>query len=190
MILLPCSLYFVLQGITKTFVRDGIFAFMSRRSNTPKFLIAANRVLFAVDKLKLDWLKVKTMSNDKLGNHVGDTLLGLSRLMKHITSCIAPLLAESWDEPRGVGGALLPQVRWLVAANRMWLKIRGLDTEGSASDLRGRVAEEMKRVPVAALVEGLGGSVAGVEVTSGGLVAMLARLMAEKVSPDTVRVRT
>ena len=176
------------QGVTKTFVRDGLFAFLIKRSKTPKFLAATNRVLADVKSLNLDWLKVEPISNDKLGNYVGDTLLGLSRLLKHIVSSVAPVVAETWKEPTSVGGAPLAQDRWVVKANRMWLKIRGIHTEGTAQELRDRVREEKSKHPVPPILEGLGGSVAGVETVAQALLAMLARLMAEKVSPDTVKV--
>lgn len=98
--------------------------------------------LNALVTMSVAWMNVLRYHGDKFGAWVSENYLSFCRLMPWFYQNIE----ESEAEPH-----VLPDEnqtkKWSKKDNLHWLKIRGLETEGAADELRDRVAEERAKTP-------------------------------------------
>ena len=173
-------MHLLFLGVANTTVMR-IVDWAKGRGKFSSFLKFADGVLEQVQALNLSWCKAAPYTGEKLGGWVSENYLALGRLIKWFYSTLDELAADKkFEEPK------CPQKRWTAAVNRKWLSIRGLDTSGSASDVRERVAECMSLDSVPEPLPPRGGPVQDVQRMVIALNAMLGRLMAPEVNDDVI----
>jgi hypothetical protein len=134
----PMHLLFL--GIAKTIFID-INVWLSKISKYSTFLKNTTGILESVESLKLPWLKVLSYPKGKFGGWVAENFLALTRIQLWFYTILERI---SDDDNR----AELPktdQSTWLKKDNILWLKQRGLSTEGSALHLRNEVYRLMNQ---------------------------------------------
>ena len=91
-------------------------------------------------EMKLEWLKIIPIGEGSFSGWVSENWLAYARIMKWLYSIIGGTYQTKTEStiPKDI-----PQRRWLMKHNKEWLKKRGLNTAGSALELRERVATYM-----------------------------------------------
>ena len=134
----PMHLLFL--GVGKTLVLD-IQLWLKAQKRHSSFVSYASNVLSTLDELQLGWCKVLPYSSRKFGGWVSENYLALVRIFKWIYAPIQQMdvVDSPFDLPE------TPQQQWNKDVNVMWLRLRGLDTLGSALQVRKRVAEYLAK---------------------------------------------
>ena len=135
----PMHLLFL--GVAKSLVLD-IQGWLKAQKQHSSFVLYASNVLSTLYELKLGWCKVlPSYSSGKFGGWVSENYLALVRIFKWIYAPIQQMDVE--DTPFVLPET--PQRRWTKDVNVKWLRIRGLNTLGSALQVRERVAEYLSQ---------------------------------------------
>ena len=167
-------------GVVKTVIKLVQF-FLKCRLRKENFVRKVQGRLEDIAALKLMWCKAVPHKQGSFGGWVSENYVALGKLIKWFYSDITEIVeTEEWVEPVG------PQVKWTKKQNAGWLKMRGLDSKGTAAELSVRVNECMKAPdgppPLTKDMEINEHDAARLTVA---LSAMLSRVMVSAVDPDT-----
>jgi len=131
----PMHLLFL--GIAKSLFMD-IREFLISRNKNTSFIKFSKNVLELVECMQLPWLKILPYPTGKFGGFVAENYLALTRLSLWFYGPLSQVNSDIiWEEPK------TEHSKWAKKDNQKWLKIRGLDTNGNANDLKDRVASYM-----------------------------------------------
>ena len=92
-----------------------------------------------LESYNLEWCKIIQYpqgSSDKFGGWVAENFLGFIRISSWFYSMLTQL-----KEKNDLRLLDTPYTVWKVKENKMWLEIRGLETNGNAKELKERVRE-------------------------------------------------
>ena len=141
-------------------------------------------LLSFIQSLGLSFFKAIPFSTEKMGGYVSENYLGLCRAIKWMYGSLLFAAADkTFVQPD------TPQDKWLKTQNVAWLKIRGLNTEGYAPEVRERVRQYMEQEGgPPAIVPPKGGPLPLVLDVVKALNVMVASIMVTEVTPDSIRV--
>jgi hypothetical protein len=111
-----------------------------------------------------------------------ENFVGVSRLLTWLYSCIDSIAPDVlFEEPT------VHQRRWAKRQNLLWLSIRGLTTSGTAQEISDRVAHNLRQPQgPPPILPPPGGTVLTVKNTLKNLQAMIARVMADAVTDESI----
>ena len=128
----------LLSGVIKALTRC-IQQWTANHGNKASFIQYASLLLDPIQELQLPWCKTPSYTGGKLPGWVSENYISLARVSKWFYSGVEELTTDQpFVEPFD-----LPQSKWLKEHNVGWLNARGIDSTGSAVDVRKHVAEEM-----------------------------------------------
>jgi hypothetical protein len=134
------AMHLIFLGVVKTTIIV-IQDWTKMRGKHSAFLRYVKGALEPIQSLGIDWCRCVPYKTGKLGGWVSENYLGVSRLLGWLYCCIDEIASdEVFQEP------LRHQSQWKAAENRGWLSIRGLNTKGTALELRQRVRVFMDQV--------------------------------------------
>ena len=127
-------------GITR-YLAMMVHRWTAGRGTRASFYRYTAPLLESIADLKLDWCKAQPYTGGKLGGYVSENYVALAKLSKWFYTGLHYLTEdEAYVEPVG-----LPWTHWIKPHNVGWLNIRGLESTGSAPEVKERVKEYMER---------------------------------------------
>jgi hypothetical protein len=133
------AMHLIFLGVVKTcivMVQD----WTKLRGKHSAFLRYVKGTLEPIQRLGLDWCRCVPYRTGKLGGWVSENYLGASRLLDWLYSSIDEIASdEVFIQP------LRHHSMWNMKENRGWLSIHGLDTQGTAAELKQRVKQLMEQ---------------------------------------------
>ena len=175
-------MHLVFLGVIKTTIQM-IQRWTKERGKHSTFLQYSVGIFESVQKLGLDWCRCLPYKNGKLGGWVSENYLAAARLMNWFYGPIDEIASDPvFVEPDRAMN------KWTKDQNKGWLGIRGLDTQGSADELKARVIGYVQQPggPPEQLAP-KGGEVTNVHAALTALKAMVSRLMCRSVSDPLVQ---
>ena len=175
------AMHLIFLGVIKTTIQM-IQKWTKERGKHTAFLQYSHGVFESVQRLGLDWCRCLPYKSGKLGGWVSENYLAAARLMNWFYGSIDDIASDPvFVEPDR------PMNKWTKVHNQGWLGIRGLDTRGSADEVKARVIEYIHRPggPPAELPP-QGGEVTNVHAVLAALKAMVSRLMCRSVTESLV----
>lgn len=175
-------MHMLFLGIVKTVVVVYVTKWLKAVNKHTSFVEDNARYLDAFQSMSIDWLMVLSFGKGKLGGWVSENFLGFSRILLWFYQN----LEEAAEIVEDVPPAGVPQANWTLKHNRYWLKVRGLDASGKATELRERVAGYMKLEEVPEPIEYPERKVEHVEAALASMVDLLKCVMTPEVTLDSV----
>ncbi len=171
-------MHLIFLGVVKT--EEGCIkewcSFNGKESEFGRFL---SEVMESIQNLGLSWCK----ADPSKGGLVSENYLANSRLIKWMTAPLAKIAKDKeveipWD---------VTQDKWLKEHNISYLKKKGINTKGSALEVRKRVKEDMEKPggPSPNLPP-MGGPVENVFNMVKSLSAMVASVMVKVSTPEAI----
>lgn len=137
--------------------------------------------LEALTRMDIQWINVLRYTGEGFGHWVSENYLGFARVMPWFYQNIEAVAPEE---------IVLPpestQKGWTKKQNEHWLKCRGLDTTGSAVELRRRVEENMAKKEPPPVVQEPIRKVRDVEGLMVALYNLLECLMSTTITQSTI----
>lgn len=171
------AMHLLFLGIVKT-VMHQIQEWMVHRNKGSRFVQYANGVFDNIQRLQLTWCRITPYKNGNFGGWISENYVAAARVMAWFYGSIGEIAADPvFDEP-GVEFS-----SWKKTHHYAWLKIRGLETTGTAWELKQRVQQYMKkRGGPPEIPEPVGGPVENVLTMISALRSMISRLMVRVVT--------
>ena len=174
------AMHLLFLGVIKT-VMQNIHEWMTKREKGAPFLRYSNGIFEAIQSLGISWCRCQPYKSGKLGGWISENYMGAARLFNWFYSEIGSVASD----PSFILPDDKPIHKWSKKENTNWLKIRGLNTSGSAKELSIRVLEYIaSSTGPPPVLEAPGGSSDNVVIVISALSAMIARLMT-RVITDT-----
>ena len=176
-------MHLLFLGVVKKTMRT-ISEWLKARSKFEAFIKVERDILKFIQSLRLSFFKALPFATEKMGGYVSENYLGICRVLKWFYGVLEFAAADkAFVEPD------MPQERWNKPDNVAWLKLRGLDHDGYAPEVRARVKQFMEQDggPPPVLSPKGGGALPLVLDVVASLHAMVASIMVEKVTKDTIR---
>jgi hypothetical protein len=177
----PMHLLFlgVVQGIT-----GFIHLWLRKQGKFSNFMRLAEVRLNALVKFKLGWLKMLPYKGDRLGGWVSENYVSFSRVSRWFYLILDELKPDNEPYKDPVGN----QNTWKAVENRLWLKARGLKSEGKAKEVQERVAEYLAAENVPPILPSPGGSVQEIHQLVHSMYNMVKSVMVFEVDDDAIRM--
>lgn len=171
------AMHLLFLGIVKT-VMQQIQEWMVTRNKGSRFVQYADGVFENVQRLQLTWCRVTPYKNGNFGGWISENYVAAARLMAWFYGNIGEIAADPvFDEPDVEFNS------WKKTHHYAWLKIRGLDSTGTAWELKQRVQQYMRqRGGPPGIPEPAGGPVENVLTLISALRSMISRLMVREVT--------
>jgi hypothetical protein len=134
-------------------------------------------------KFKLGWLKLLPYKGDRLGGWVSENYVSFCRISRWFYLILDELKPdnEPYKDPAG------EQNSWKAVENRLWLKARGLQSEGKAKEVQERVAHYLAAENVPPILPSPGGTVQDVHQLVHSMYEMVKLVMVFEVDDDVIR---
>jgi len=172
------AMHLLFLGVIKT-VMQNIHEWMTKREKGAPFLRYSNGIFEAIQSLGISWCRCQPYKSGKLGGWISENYMGAARLFNWFYSEIGSVASD----PSFILPDDKPVHRWSKKENTNWLKLRGLNTSGSAKDLSVRVLEYIASTTgPPPILEAPGGSADNVILVVSALSAMIARLMTRVIT--------
>ena len=133
-------MHLLFLGVCKTLF-DDILTWAGKEGKTPPLLKFANGILESISNLRVDWCRPQPYKKGECGGWVSSDYLCLAKLMPWFFSMIDEIMAEEEDVTIDYK---LEAPDWNVKTCKKWLRLRGLDQNGKAIDVKNRVHRYMK----------------------------------------------
>jgi len=171
------AMHLIFLGVVKT-VMQQIHDWMITRNKGTRFVQFADTVFDTIEQLKLSWCRITSYKNGNFGGWISENYVAAAKLMCWFYAGIGQIAADPvFDEPD------IELKYWRKTHHYAWLKIRGLDTTGTACELKHRVEKYLKqRGGPPDIPEPAGGPVQNVLNTVSALRSMISRLMIREVT--------
>ena len=128
------SMHQIFKGVVSTFLSN-VQDWLSRQRKYEAFMRDVRPLTEAVRDVRVSWMRVEPYVGRELGGWVSENYLGFARIMPWAYSILGDLVRSApYEEPDK------DPKRWTKAENTKWLAVRGLDTQGTAVEVRARVA--------------------------------------------------
>jgi hypothetical protein len=171
------AMHLLFLGIVKTVMLQ-IQEWMVRRNKGSRFVQYADGVFDNIQQLQLTWCRITPYKNGNFGGWISENYVAATRLMAWFYGSIGDIAPDpAFDEPDVEFNS------WKKNHHYAWLKIRGLDTTGTAWELKQRVQQYLKqRGGPPGIPEPAGGPVENVLFMISALRSMISRLMVRVVT--------
>lgn len=130
-------MHLIFLGIVKT-TNIIIQSCLSAQTKWKSFKRSTETYLKEFQIMTIEWIPIQPYQGGKMGGWVSENFLGFSRIMPWFYQNIDAAVAGTNDFVPPVN---LPQNKWLNYHNKYWLQVRGLDSKGTAAELKERVAQ-------------------------------------------------
>jgi hypothetical protein len=132
-------MHLLFLGLQKTTMRGVDIDWLKTNKKYASFMRYSNGVLEGVQRLNLSWCKAIPYKGGKLGGWVSENFLAVARLAKWFYGRVPDMVGEQANADI----SLADKKKWTGKVCTQWLRIRGLDTKGSAAEVKERVEAYM-----------------------------------------------
>jgi hypothetical protein len=126
-------MHLIFLGVLHTCVQM-VHEYMTKTHKSASFIRYTKDTLESIQKLGLSWCKCIAYKSGNFGGWVSENYLAIGRLLPWFYGSIDHIAEDLQCEAPSA-----PQKQWTKQQNFAWLSIRGLNTKGSAKELRLRV---------------------------------------------------
>ena len=141
---IDAPMHLIILGYLKGITTEFVHTWLRKQDKYSYFMRRAENRLSGLLKFKLSWLKMLPYKGNHLGGWVSENYVSFSRVCKWFYMVLDDLKPdkEPFRDPD------LPQSQWKGDDNRKWLKTRGLPSDGSATEVRVRVAAYTEKTEI------------------------------------------